>query len=111
MEIWCPTKGPGDYGINWGSPSVPGRDPLVHADKPFGEWNQLNIKMTGDRVTVNLNQKLVVNDSPLMNYWGPPYSCKQEKAAYFKRTHSASNPWWGNTMEKYFLKRNIKVIK
>jgi hypothetical protein len=43
--------------------------PLVVADNPVGEWNTFYIKMVGDRVTVKLNGKLVVDNTPLENYW------------------------------------------
>ena len=47
----------------------PGRDPLVLADKPFGEWNHFRILMVGSRVTVWLNEKLVVDHAILENYF------------------------------------------
>lgn len=47
------------------------RFPLVHADKPVGEWNTFFIRMIGDRVTVKLNGELVVDNVPLENYWQP----------------------------------------
>jgi len=43
--------------------------PLVVADKPVGEWNTFHIKMVGDRVTIKLNDQLVVDNTPLENYW------------------------------------------
>lgn len=43
--------------------------PLVKADKPFGEWNHLDITMIGDTVTVVYNGKLVVNEVTMENYW------------------------------------------
>jgi len=43
--------------------------PIMVADKPVGEWNTFYIKMVGDRVTVKLNDKVVVDDTPLENYW------------------------------------------
>ena len=61
-SAWTP---PSTVGNNKGK----GRWPLVHADKPFGEWNSLKIKMVGDRVTVHFNGKLTVDDAPLENYW------------------------------------------
>ena len=45
------------------------RNPLLAADRPFGEWNTFHIVMRGDKVTVKLNGKLVVEDTPLENYW------------------------------------------
>jgi hypothetical protein len=43
--------------------------PLVVADNPVGEWNTFHIKMIGDRVTVQLNGVLVVDNVPMENYW------------------------------------------
>ena len=43
------------------SKGAPGKDPLVLADKPFGEWNSFRILMVGEHVTVYLNGKLVVD--------------------------------------------------
>ena len=37
-----------------------GKDPLVLADKPIGEWNTFRIIQVGERTTVYLNDKLVV---------------------------------------------------
>ena len=45
------------------------KDPLVHADKPFGEWNHFRIRMVGENVTVWFNDKLVVDNVPLENFW------------------------------------------
>lgn len=45
------------------------RFPLVKADNPFGEWNSFRITMVGDTVTVHLNDKLVVNEVVMENYW------------------------------------------
>ncbi len=43
--------------------------PSVAADKPAGEWNTFWIRMVGDRVTIKLNDVLVVDNVPLENYW------------------------------------------
>ncbi len=45
------------------------RFPLILADKPTGEWNQMYIKMQGELVTVKLNGKLVVDNVILDNYF------------------------------------------
>jgi hypothetical protein len=55
--LWNNTKG------------TPGRDPLVKADKPIGEWNALRVVMVGSRVSVWLNQRLVVDHVILENYY------------------------------------------
>src|SRR5262249_60957743 len=51
------------------SPRAPGKDPPVWADKPFGQWNSFRITMVGERVTVYLNDKLVVDHARLENFW------------------------------------------
>jgi hypothetical protein len=78
VQIWDTTeqakwklgadKGSGGLWNN-GKAGSPGRDPLVHADKPFGEWNSFHITMKGTIVSVILNGKLVVDKAPLNNFW------------------------------------------
>ncbi len=43
--------------------------PLVAADNPVGDWNTFRIKMVGNRVTVYLNGRLVVDNEVLENYF------------------------------------------
>jgi hypothetical protein len=78
VQIWDYTKEGGKWNLGadkgsgglWNnSPGAPGKDPLVLADKPFGEWNHFRILMLGERVTVYLNDKLVVNHARLENLW------------------------------------------
>jgi Domain of Unknown Function (DUF1080) len=78
VQIWDTTKEGGKWSLGadkgsgglWNNkPGSPGRDPLVLADKPFGEWNALRIQMVGERVTVYLNGKLVVDLARLENFW------------------------------------------
>ena len=59
----------GSGGLWNNSPGAPGKDPLVLADKPFGEWNTVRILMVGARVSVWLNDKLVVDHALLENYY------------------------------------------
>lgn len=58
----------GSGGLFNNTPNTPGRDPLVVADKPFGEWNHFRIRQIGARTWVWLNEKLVVDGAPLENY-------------------------------------------
>jgi hypothetical protein len=59
----------GSGGLWNNSAGAPGKDPLVLADKPFGEWNRLRIVQVGARTTVWLNDKLVVDNALMENYW------------------------------------------
>jgi hypothetical protein len=59
----------GSGGLWNNSPGSPGKDPLVLADKPFGEWNTFRIVMVGARVSVWLNGKMVVDHAILENYF------------------------------------------
>jgi hypothetical protein len=71
VQIWDPSDGErnavGSGGLfnNQKNPS----EPLVVADNPIGEWNTFYIKMVGEKVTVKLNGKLVVDNVVLENYW------------------------------------------
>jgi hypothetical protein len=59
----------GSGGLWNNSPGAPGKDPLVRADRPFGEWNELRVVMIGSRVTVWLNGQLVVDHAIMENFW------------------------------------------
>jgi hypothetical protein len=51
------------------SPGAPGKDPLLRADRPFGQWNQFRILLIGARVSVWLNDQLVVDHALMENYY------------------------------------------
>ena len=68
VQIWDPALqniGSGGLYNNQKNPSKP----TTTADKPVGEWNTFKIKMVGDKVTVHLNDVLVVDDIVLENFW------------------------------------------
>ena len=71
VQIWDPASpsagGLGSGGL-YNNQKNP-KDPLTKADKPVGQWNSFWIKMVGDRVTVKLNDTLVVDNVVLENYW------------------------------------------
>jgi hypothetical protein len=78
VQIWDYTKEGGKWDLGaakgsgglWNnSPGAPGKDPLVLADKPFGQWNSFRILQVGERTTVYLNGKLVVDHARLENFW------------------------------------------
>jgi len=70
INIWCWPVGSGEV---WGyrndanmPPEVrAGATPNVCADKPVGEWNTFVITMKGERLTVVLNGKTVIDNVPL----------------------------------------------
>jgi hypothetical protein len=51
------------------SKGAPGKDPLVLADKPFGEWNRFRIIMVGSRVWIWLNDQQTVRGAIMENYY------------------------------------------
>lgn len=66
-----PTRRPhlGSGGLFNNTPGTTGRDPLVLADRPLGEWNQFRIRQIGNRTWVWLNDKPVVEDAVMENYY------------------------------------------
>lgn len=70
VNIWCWPVGSGEV---WGYRTDPAFDAKVHAgvtpkvkaDKPIGEWNTFHIVMKGDRLTVTLNDKRIIDDAQL----------------------------------------------
>ena len=108
VQIWDTTKEGGKWKLgadkgsgglwNNGPKGTKGRDPLVHADKPFGQWNQFHIIMKGDLVTIRLNQKLVVHRAPLINYWDRKTELSKRKPLISKgpiqlQTHGGEISW------------------
>jgi hypothetical protein len=69
VQIWDPKhqSGVGSGGLfnNQKNPSKPSET----ADNPIGEWNTFHIKMVGEKVTIQLNGKTVVDNVTLENYW------------------------------------------
>ncbi len=59
----------GSGGLWNNSEGRPGKNPLVKADRPFGEWNTFRIRQIGAKTTVFLNGKLVVDHATLENYF------------------------------------------
>ena len=79
IQIWDPgrrTEGSGGLYNNKIHPSKPTKC----ADNPIGQWNTFRIKMVGEKVTVWLNDQLVVDNVTMENYWErdkPIYSTGQ----------------------------------
>ena len=78
VQIWDTTEAGGKWkhGAKLGSGGLwnnskgqPGKNPLVHADNPFGEWNTVRVRQIGSRTSVWLNEKLVVDNAIMENMW------------------------------------------
>ena len=59
----------GSGGLWNNSKGATGKDPLVLADKPFGQWNKFRIRQLGARTTVWLNDKKVVDNAIQENFF------------------------------------------
>jgi len=107
VQIWDYTKEGGKWNIGadkgsgglWNNDKgSPGKDPLVLADKPFGEWNHFRIVMVGSRVSVWLNEKLVVDHAILENYFDKKKPAEQRlpilpKGPIQLQTHGSEIRW------------------
>jgi hypothetical protein len=82
----------GSGGLWNNSPGAPGKDPLVKADKPLGEWNRFRIVMRGDKVTVTLNDQKVVDDARMENYYDRAVPVP-EKGPIQLQTHGGEIRW------------------
>ena len=85
-----PHKGSG--GLFNNTPGSPGRDPLVVADKPFGEWNVFRIRQVGAVTWVWLNDKLVVDGAAMENFWNRE-KMLPDKGPIMLQTHGGEIRW------------------
>jgi len=77
VQIWDPANpaevkngAPKGSGGLWNNnANNPGRFPLMKADGPIGQWNKLRIRMVNNRVSVHLNDQLVVDNAVMDNFW------------------------------------------
>jgi HEAT repeat protein len=70
VQIWDPGQSPEGSGGLYNNKNGPAQ-PLRAADNPVGEWNTFFIRMAGDRVSVQLNGAVIVEDGVMENYWEP----------------------------------------
>ncbi len=74
IQIWDPREGDTNAVVGSGglhNNKLNSSKPIKRADRLAGEWNRFRILMLSDRVHVFLNDELVVNNTPLENYWQP----------------------------------------
>ena len=70
VNIWCWPVGSGEVYTYRNSSKYPkairaGVTPRINADNPVGEWNKFTIIMVQDRLTVILNNKMVLENAQL----------------------------------------------
>lgn len=70
--------------------------PLVLADKKPGEWNRFLIRMVGDKVTIWLNDKLIVDRVALENYWDRSGDTPLARADQIELQHHGSELFFKN---------------
>jgi hypothetical protein len=68
VQIWDPAYNPVGSGGLYNNKIYPDK-PLIVADKAIGEWNTFHVIMRGKKVTVYLNDTLVVDHVEMENYW------------------------------------------
>ncbi len=124
IQIWDYTKEGGKWnlGADKGSGGLwnnekgsPGKDPLVLADKPFGQWNHFRILMVGSRVTVWLNEKLVVDHAILENYFDKKKPADQRLPILAKgpiqlQTHGSEIRWKNVFVRKIGSDEACKIL-
>lgn len=82
----------GSGGLFNNTPRTLGRDPLMRADKPFGEWNQMRIIQIGARTWVWLNNRAVVEGAVMENYWDRSQPLP-DKGPIMLQTHGGEIRW------------------
>ncbi|HWB01323.1 MAG TPA: DUF1080 domain-containing protein [Pirellulales bacterium] len=97
-KSWDKGADKGSGGLWNNSPGAAGKDPLVLADKPFGEWNRFRVIQTGARTTVIFNDKLVVDHATWENFFDRPnaktgaYPDYDPVRAAIHAAHNTANP-------------------
>jgi hypothetical protein len=89
VQIWDNKEGSGALWNN----KAPNNKPLVFADNPVGEWNTFKIQLVGEKVTVHLNDKLVVDNLAME-------TLKGRKKGPILLQHHGSPLWFRNTYIK-----------
>lgn len=106
-----PTRKPhlGSGGLFNNTPDTPGRDPLVVADKPFGEWNSFRIRQIGTRTWVWLNDQLVVDGNVMENYWDKTKPLPA-KGPIMLQTHGGEIRWRNLQVREIGAEESKKIL-
>jgi len=118
VQIWDSTEqdkfalgaDKGSGGLWNNSPGAPGKDPLVKADKPFGEWNHFRIIMVGSKVWVWLNGKQTVDGATLENYYNRTIAVPARGPLQLQ-THGAEIRWKNISIREIGSEEAIKRLR
>ena len=94
VNLWCWPCGSGQLWAFHGSkdPAIrKGALPKVNADKPVGQWNEMEITMKGETITVVLNGKTVLDQSKMPGVGGKGPIVLQHHGGY-----NAKNKTWSS---------------
>lgn len=106
LNIWCWPIGSGEvYGYRMDQKMPPsvraGVTPKVRADNPVGQWNRFEITLKGDRLTVVLNGKTVIENAQLPDV--------PEKGAFALQHHGGFTNGKYNAASSLVQFRNISI--
>ena len=118
VQIWDTTEAGGKWkaGADKGSgglynnKDLPGKDPLAHADRPFGEWNSLKIRMVGSRTWVWLNEQLVVDGAIFRNFWSKGKTALPATGPIHLQTHGGEIRWRNIFIREIDTAEAIKIL-
>ncbi len=94
VNLWCWPCGSGQLWAYHGSkdPAIrKGSIPKVNADKPVGQWNEMEITMKGETVTVILNGKTVLDESNMPGVGKEGPIALQHHGGYNEKSKTWSN--------------------
>jgi hypothetical protein len=77
VQIWDPSDPSklqhqgnlGSGGLWNNAKGAAGKNPSSLADNPIGQWNKMRMRQIGSRTSVWLNEKLIVDNAAMANYW------------------------------------------
>ena len=106
VNLWCWPCGSGQLWSFHGSkdPAIrKGALPKLNADKPVGEWNEMEITIKGESVTIILNDKTVLDQSKM-----PGVGTKGPIALQHHGGYNKKNKTWSSASALIQF-RNIKI--
>ena len=108
LNLWCWPCGSGQLWAFHGSkdPAIrKGAIPKVNADKPVGEWNEMEITMKGETVSVVLNGKTVIDQSKM-----PGVGTKGPIVLQHHGGYNAKNKTWSSASALIQF-RNLSIME